>query len=54
MARGINNIDPIVAMLHGSNFGGNSNTAFLFLITTVHNEVLAHFGLVVTKSLGLF
>ena len=54
VTRGINNVNSIIVVLDGRYLGGNSNAAFPLLVTTIHNELLAHFGLVIPEGLGLF
>ncbi len=49
----INDIYAVIAMLHSCNFGSNGNAALTLLVATIHDQILAHFGLVVAKSLGL-
>ena len=53
MPRSIDNVDTVIPVLHSSNFGRNGNTALFFLITAVHDELLRHFSLVITKRLRL-
>ena len=53
VARRVDDIDPVVAVLHGRNLGGDGDAAFAFLVAAVHDQILAHLGLVVTEGLRL-
>jgi len=53
VARGVYDVYTVVTVLHSSDFGGDSNPALAFLVTTVHYERLTHFRLVIAKSLRL-
>jgi hypothetical protein len=54
VTRGVDDIDAVVAMLHGRDFGSDGDAALTLLITGVHDEFLAHLGLVVTEGVALF
>src|SRR5262245_43102517 len=49
----IDNVNPVIAMLHGCDLGCNGDPAFTLLITAVHNQFLTHLSLMVGKNLGL-
>ena len=53
MSRGVDDINAVVLVLNSGNFGCNSNTAFFFLVATIHNKILAHLGLVIAEGLRL-
>src|ERR1035437_7519710 len=53
MSRGIDNINAVITMLYGRNLGGNGDAALFFLVATIHDQVLAHFGLVIAEGLRL-
>ncbi len=54
MTWGVNDIDFIITMKHGCLFCSNSDATLFFLVATIHDQILAHFSLVVTKRVGLF
>ena len=54
MARSVDNINLMIVVIDRGLLGGDSNTALVFLVTRVHNESLAHFGLIITEGIRLF
>ena len=54
MPRRIDYVDTVIAMLYRGHFGSDGNTTLFFLVTTVHDKLLAHFCLVVTEGFALF
>jgi hypothetical protein len=40
-------------VLHSRHLSGDGDTALFFLVTTVHDQILAHLSLVVAEGLGL-
>ena len=53
MARRVDDVDAVIAVLDGGDLGGDGNAALALLVAAVHDQVLAHFGLVVAEGLGL-
>jgi hypothetical protein len=53
MAGRVDDVDPVIVVLDGRNLGGDGNSPLLLLVAAVHDQVLAHFGLVVAEGLRL-
>ena len=53
VSRCVDDVYAVVSVLDSRNFGRNSNAPLALLITTIHDEFLAHLGLVVPKCVGL-
>lgn len=50
----IDDIDLEVLPVDSRLLGGDGDLALALLVTTVHDQLLAHLGLVVTEGIGLF
>ena len=53
VAWGIDDIDFVAVIINRSLLGGDRNTALMLLVTRVHNQRLAHLGLILAESMAL-
>ncbi len=53
MARRVDDVHPVVAVLDGRDFGGDGDAPLFFLVAAVHDQLLAHLRLVVAEGLRL-
>ena len=53
MPWGVDDVDLVITMIDRCLLGSDGDAALVLLIAGVHNQLLAHLGLVVTERLGL-